>query len=520
MRQSARIAFALGGLLLLAVGCRKSVSPQPHGLAPIPERERRGRVVIVHTNDQHAQIRPSAVPGREGEVGGTLAISAWVEAVEGAWGEDRVLVLDAGDLRSGTPLDDYVVGGVRGGAMLNLLEVVGYDAWTVGNHEFDGGPEETAAFVGASPIPVLAANLKGPDGRLAFPNLEGSEVFDVADVRVGVIGVTTPGLSRYVSQDLAGIVVSDPVEAVQAELGRLPNDVDVVVVLSHLGLEDDEVLAQEVPEVDLIVGAHSHTRMEEPERFGDTWIVQAGCCARSLGVSVVTPTPDGHVDLDYELVEPDPNALPARPSPAAQKFVTQWETTLNKDWGVVLGENLFGALTREGTAESGLGRWVCETLRRAAEADLGVYNRTGLRADIPMGLVNREALYNVFPFGNDMVVATISGRDVLGLALRNAAAVADPEAGYVMEQDGIAYTWRKHLGAAELVEISVNGKPVDPDATYTVATNSFVADQWARYVGGQPMQVRSTGRRVRDVVEERIRAEGIVSVPPVGATPH
>ena len=68
--------------------------------------------------------------------------------------------------------------------------------------------------------------------------------------------------------------------------------------------------------------------------------------------------------------------------------------------------------------------------------------------------------------------------------------------------------------------LNVNGKPVDPDATYTVATNSFVADQWARYVGGAPMEVRSTGRTVRDVVEERVRAEGIVSVPPVGATPH
>jgi len=510
----------LGCLIVFAAGCQKPTAPAVPGLEPVAERDRRGRVVIVHTNDQHAQIRPSAVPGHEAAVGGTLAISAWVEALEEVWGEERVLVLDAGDLRSGTPLDEYVVDGVRGGAMLNLLEVVGYDAWTVGNHEFDKGLEETATFVAASPIPALAVNLDGPDGRPVFPNLGATEVLDAAGVRVAVIGVTTPSLTRYVNEDLAGLVVADPAASVRGELGRLPEDVDVVVALSHLGLEDDRALAVAVPELDLIVGGHSHTRMEEAERIGDTWIVQAGCCSRGFGVSVLTPSPEGTVDLDYRLVEPDPDVLPARPSPETREFVAQWESTLNKDWGVVLGENLFGSLTREGTAESTLGRWVCETLRRAAGADLGLYNGSGLRANIPMGLVSRETLYNVFPFGNEMVVATVSGGDLVSLAIRNATAVADPESGYVMEQDGLAYTWRRHLGAAELVKISVNGEPVDRDATYTVATNSFVARQWSRYVGGAPQEVRATGRRVRDIVEERIRAEGIISVPPVGATPH
>jgi 2',3'-cyclic-nucleotide 2'-phosphodiesterase (5'-nucleotidase family) len=521
MRHSVRIAVGLFGVLTLAAGCKKPTAPAIPGMEPVSERDRQGRVVIVHTNDQHASIRPSAVPGSEGPaVGGALALSAWVEAMEDVWGEERVLVLDAGDLLSGSPVDEYVVGGVRGGAMLNLLEVVGYDAWTVGNHEFDKGLEDAGAFVAASPIPVLGANLDAVDGRPAFPNLGATEILDVAGVRVAVIGVTTPGLTRYVNEDLAGLVVSDPVVAVRAELGQLPDDVDVVVALSHLGLEDDQALAEEVPELDLIVGGHSHSRLEEPEQVGDTWIVQAGCCGRSFGVSVLTPGHGEAVDLDYELVEPDPNALPTRPSPEAREFMAQWEATLNKDWGVVLGENLFGPLTRKGNAESGLGRWVCETLRKAAGADVGLYNRSGLRANIPMGLVSRETLYNVFPFGNEMVIATVSGRDLLALAVRNATAVADPESARVMEQEGLAYTWRRHLGAAELVALTVNGEPVELDTTYAVATNSFVARQWGRYVGGAPMEVRSTGRKVRDVVQERVKAEGIISVPPVGATPH
>ena len=162
--------------LLLLLGCRPAQPPE--AMAIIGDEH---QIVVAHTNDLHAHFRPS--PSDNGMVGGAEAISAHIESLRQQWGADRVLFLDAGDIVSGSPLDSYEVSGVRGGAMVELLEALKYDAWTIGNHEFDGGIEQAAGLVAASDVPVLSSNLDNPDGTPALGMLN-SKIFDVGSYKV------------------------------------------------------------------------------------------------------------------------------------------------------------------------------------------------------------------------------------------------------------------------------------------------------------------------------------------------
>ena len=182
-------------------------------------------------------------------------------------------------------------------------------------------------------------------------------------------------------------------------------------------------------------------------------------------------------------------------------FYERWRATLEKDWGIVVGHSEV-ELWRSYDAESPLGTWIGDVLRDRTGADVGLYNAGGLRADLPSGPVEREDLYTIFPFGNEVVVAEVQGAALLALALRNATASLHPDTTSHMQQSGVDYTFRERMGSAEIVDITVAGEPLDLDRTYTVATNSFVLGQWARYLGSAPPEtVRGTGVIVRDMAQ-------------------
>ena len=501
---------------LLLVGCRHRTP----AVEAAPAKDLGDRFVIAHTGDLHANLRPSPArwsPDRK-PVGGALGLSAHLEILRAEWG-DRVLLLDAGDLRSGTPFDEYEIDGVAGGVLLEWLDVADYDAWAIGNHEFDRGTEDASAFFAASDVTVLSVNLDAPDGSPGFANVADSHVFEIAGSRVGVIGVTTDGLFQLTSTSFGDLVIVEPEDAVRAEAARLRPDVDVLVALTHLGIEEDRELAKAVPELDLILGGHSHTRMRQPEQVDDVWIAHPGCCGQSLGVAVIDPDESGP-SIEWHLEVPDPDALPGDPSPEVRSFVDEWDARMRDEWDEVIARSEL-TLTRSYRAESSLGRFVGQTMARKVDADVGLYNAGGLRADLETGEVRRQDVYRMFPFGNEIVVAEVTGEMLLGLALRNAAALADPEGRSVLQQWGLEYTWRPRMGAQELVEIKVGEAFLDPDAVYKVATNSFMADHWDNMLPGEPLSVTNTGVLVRDAVEERLRAEEVLSsVPAAGGRPH
>ena len=502
-------------LISLLVACPHPVEPalqeptQAQVRVPKP-----GELLLLHTNDLHGHFLPERAKWLEGEpaIGGFQAIDAWVNRAEAEWGEDRVLLLDGGDLLTGTPLTDLEVRGFYGGAMLEFLEAIGYDAWVVGNHEFDKGFENAARMVQASAIPALSSNLLGVEGgTTAIEGLQESIVLDVAGIRVGLIGATTSGLTHLASAEtMKNIDLREPIETVQAQIDALDAETDILVVLSHIGLDADRRLAAGVTGLDVIVGGHSHTPMQEAEQVNGTWIVQAGSYGRSIGQAVVSVTDDAVTGFDWDLHDLTAAAVPEGTSEEVSALVTQYEERLTAEFGQVVGEAL-DSLGRSYDGPSTLGNWITDTLRTQTGAHIGLYNAGGIRSDLAKGPITKGDLFQIFPFSNAVVTFEISGSELLGILLRNVQSAVDGSHGS-MQLSGAQMTWRMKMGVPEAVSITVGDAPLDPGAIYTVATNTYVVDQAEKYLpGADPKNVVEKGMTVFDAALGAVK-EGPVSV--------
>lgn len=442
-----------------------------------------GDLIVLHTNDMHGRIEPEKATWLDGDpaIGGLRALGAAV-AVHRAQGD--VLVLDGGDLASGTPYSELSRGGAIAGAMVEVLGAVGYDAWAVGNHEFDRGIPNLEAMVAHSvahsAVPALNANVTPPIAG-ALPSL----VVQKGELRVGLVGVVTDELERVVAPTRLGESRGgDIADAVRGEVERLDAVTDLVVVVSHIGVEADQELAAEVAGIDLIVGGHSHTPLREAIQVGDTWIVQAGSYARSLGTVQLRVEDDAITRFEYELV--DLVDQPADVPPSVQALYEDLRSEVAAEWEVPIG--LSEVEMREGRGVlSDMGLWACARLREAAGTDIAVYNSGGLRAPFFQGPLTRADVYSVFPFDNTVATFELSGADVEVLA-------------------GLAGGDIQYQGFSR-VPVTVGGEALDETRTYTVATNSFMFERWSGFVPGTtPLNGQLREETVREVMEGAVRA--------------
>lgn len=473
--------------LLLLAGCPAHVA-EP-GLPEAP-----GTLTFLHTNDIHGHFLPEAADWLDARplMGGFERLDAEVDHLRANRPRKSVLLLDGGDQLTGTPLTDIEVNGSKGGAMHAFFSALDYDAWAVGNHEFDKGLDNLRRYTEGSELVTLSANLRSLEGGPLLPNQEFSHVFERSGLRIGVIGVTTDKLAGLMNRkDFARLKLLTVEDAVRAEVAELDPETDLIVVLSHVGRDGDEQLAREVPGIDLIVGGHSHTRMYEASKVRDTWIVQAGSYCRLLGVVDLTVENDGIASFHYELRELDPATAPGPASPEVTALTKKYQAQLEAVFGQVLAEAP-ALLGRDYHHESALGRWITDALRVAADTDVAIYNGGGIRADIPPGPVTRGTIHNVMPFGNELQTLEITGADLQNIVLRNVIAEHDGKRGF-LPMSGITWTWRVRNGAPEIVEVRVGASPLDLGRTYTMATNSYIAEQWEKHLGVPPKDLRSLG---------------------------
>ena len=475
--------------LLLLVACKPSAPTAAVGALPP------GHLLIAHTNDLHTHYLPTEAPWLPGdpEIGGFGPLSAHLTALRAQAGEG-MLYLDGGDLLTGTPLMELTIRGVQGGGMLELLEASGCDAWTVGNHEFDRGFENAAALVAQSRIPALSANLDAPGtDDPAMPGQLDHLVIEANGLRVGIFGLTTDGLGHLASPATMAHMEVEPVVGIaRHEVAALEwEGVDLVVALTHTGIEVDRVLAAQVQGIDLIVGGHSHTSIHPPEQVGETWIVQAGSYNRQLGLSELVVEGGRIVSFSDRLIDLLPDSLPGPELPEVVDLVEGYRARIDAAFSVPVGQSE-ASLDRRGDIDSPLGRWAAEMVRQEAGADVGLVNPGGLRADLPGGSLVRGDVYEVFPFNNEVVSFELSGSELVGLILRSIQGIIRYHRA-PLQWAGVEVDWRVWMGAPDLVRIMVGGAPIELERRYRIATNSFIAEQWEHQLGVEPQRVEQTG---------------------------
>ena len=492
-----------GGVRVLLIGSMSMVGC-PRRASPPTERGEQSTLVVLHTNDIHANYLPSAASWLDGRLmGGMEWLDIYVRRERVQAGAQNVLLLDAGDILTGTPLSDVRVGGVRGAAMTGFLAAIGYDAWTLGNHEFDRGWRDVMALVESSPVPVVCANLSSEDPTLSLrENLPPSLVTHRAGLDVAVIGVITEELTRVTAPGVTGPLVPRSAEqAVREQMLLLEPETDIQIALSHLGVEADQALARAVPDLDLVVGGHSHTPLDPPLVVGTTWIVQSRPACQGLGRVDLTVEDGEIVHVEARIIDLLPLEGEHGDGRVAD-MVRGWQAEIQADFGEPLGASS-ADLLRHDHSQGGVGSWITDVLRQATGAQVAIYNASGLRADLAAGELTRLHLYQVFPFGNMVVTMQIAGTALQALlegAVRDEAGGTEP----VLQFSGVQVHWR--AGPPVRIEsILVGGVPLVPEDTYTLATNSFLASLWADRLPGTPLELETLPYTVREAAERAVR---------------
>jgi 2',3'-cyclic-nucleotide 2'-phosphodiesterase (5'-nucleotidase family) len=460
-------------------------------------------ITILHTNDMHANFAPHQAFWIKSEpkpmVGGFNELAYMVDSIRAA--NPSTLLLDAGDVMTGNPISDVVYNGAEGGALFEMMNRIGYDASCPGNHDFDISQKNLRALIGTAKFPSLSANLVDNEGKFPVGNKD-YVIIERAGLRIGIIGVMSQGLYGLVFQEnLTGIRVLSPVETTQKLVNALKPKTDLLIALTHQGVDDDDDLAKKVTGLDVIVGGHSHTRLKNPKSTNGVVIVQAGSDCENLGILNLTIENKKVVRFDGQLLQLWANdAHRSHIAPFVDSLKTEIDkayseviATLKEDW-------------KRGNGETNIGNFVAGAMAEAAGAEIGITNTHGLRKDVPAGPLTRRDIYEVLPFRNLLATFQISGgelRSILTYYLSKKTAI---------QITGVACQYKRTPDGIEFITVDVDGRPLDDKKKYVCATSDFFVGQAKGYIGmeiPQPIYLRDT---MFGVVEKAARkAESITT---------
>lgn len=457
-------------------------------------------LTILHTNDIHASFTPHEAfwikSSPKPLVGGFVELSWAVDSLRKV--KPGVLLIDAGDMMTGNPITEYEFEGAFGGALFEMMNRVRYDLWCPGNHDFDISQENIRKLTGIARFPTVSANLVNEKEGVPANN-KPFVVLEANGVKVGVIGLTTTILNQLIiPANFKGMKVLATAATAQKYIDELKGRVDLVVAVTHQGVEDDSVLAANVHGLDMIIGGHSHTRLKHPKRVNDIIIVQTGSNLENLGV----------VDLtieDKKIVKYDGNLLPLwytseRPATALSAFVDSIKTAIDIDYNETIAT--IPTDLKNTVTESALGNFITDAQREAAKSDVAFMNTHGIRKNVTAGTFTKKDLFEVLPFRNVIVSFTMTGaqiRSVVQNYLDERPAI---------QTSGIRCTWKRNgSGKAEILTLAVDGSPIVDTKTYTAAANDYLVSEAPRYLGFTVADQKYTTLTLYKVVEQKMRNE-------------
>lgn len=460
---------------------------------------------ILHINDMHSRIDaitrtdgtcgPSAA--EEGNCFGGAARLATAIRRKRAEKEAEgvpVLTLDAGDQSQGTLF--YTT--YSGRAEIEMMNLIGFDAMTLGNHEFNLGPDSLAEMLGTAQFPVVSGNTRVSGNHPLASLVRDHLIIETGETRIGILGVTTPD-TVFLSSPGDVVTFEDPAEHLNAAAAALRAEgVTKIVVLSHLGFVQDQALAAAVEGISVIVGGHSHTLLSNTEEGAPSYatlvespsgravpIVQAYAFSRYLGDLALEFDEDGTVVsatgdtvllamADFEEA-PD---VAARVDELRGPIATLTATPVAE-----LAADIDGSRESCRARECEMGNTVADAMvarLEGAGVTIAFANGGGLRASLEAGTITLGDVLTVLPFQNTLHTLELSGAALLA-ALEHGVNGIEEGAGRFPQVSGLRFrldpTVAPNEGRVSEVEARTaeGWAALDPEATYTVVTNNFMA---------------------------------------------
>lgn len=460
-----------------------------------------GKIVILHTNDVHCEIDSAAGVTNIGYAG----VAAYKAEMETVYGEANVTLVDAGDAIQGGPIGTLT----KGKAIVEIMNMTGYDIAIPGNHEFDYGMDTFLNLArNTAQYTYICSNFTNQAGTPVF---DAYKVITYGDVKVAYVGIDTPetftkstptyfqdGAGNYIYSFRQGNNGQDLYNAVQTAVDAAKaGGADYVVAIGHLGDNGstEEWKARTVIAntngIDVFIDGHSHEQIEKATANKDgeeiIW-AQTGTKLAAIG-KIVIDTESG--EISHELVSDytgQDESVAAFVKDRNDEFEAQLNTVVAKSEVVLTTLDANGdRLVRSG--ETNLGDLCADAYRVLLGADIAFVNGGGVRADIAAGDITYADIISVHPFGNEACMIETTGQDILD-ALEFGARYMPEENGGFLQVSGLSYTIDQSIpsgavtndegefvrvdGPYRVSNVMVGGEPLDVNKTYTLASHNYM----------------------------------------------
>ena len=419
-------------------------------------------ITILHTNDTHARAVESSPAMGFAKVAG-IADKYRSE-------NPNTLLLDAGDAVHGTTFATLV----NGESIVKVMNEMGYQAIVPGNHEFNYGSERLLELADMMNFPMISGNVKKKDGtRLFEPYL----IQEVDGVKVGIIALSTPEtMYKTNPKNVEGLDITDPTAEAKVLVNEIRSKVDVVVVLGHLGQDASSTdtslkVVKEVPGIDVFIDGHSHTVLQDGLISDNgTLIASAGEYTNFVGV-IDLWVDAGKVTKKQATLIDETEAKDIKPNEKVATLVNSIQKEEVANTAVLLD----GKREQVRAGETNLGDLLADAIRDVSGADIALTNGGGIRASIEAGVVTKGDVITVLPFGNQVVTIDVKGSDVVAALENGVGSYPEPSGGFP-QVSGITFSIDPSQEKGSRVHsVMVGDQALDPEATYTLATNDFTA---------------------------------------------
>ncbi|ULR44682.1 5'-nucleotidase C-terminal domain-containing protein [Rhizobium sp. K102] len=474
---------------------------------------------ILHINDFHSRIESinkfdstcsAEEEGKKECFGGAARLKTAIDQRRQALSGKNVLLLNAGDNFQGSLF--YTT--YKGAAEAEFLNLMKFDAMTVGNHEFDDSEDGLATFLDKVQFPVVTANVRATAASKLGDRVKPSLVLDVGGQKIGIVGAVTNDTPELSSPG-PNVTIADDVQSITTAVQELKGQgVNKIIALTHVGYPRDLAVIAKIPDVDVVVGGHSHSLLSntDPKAEGPyptmvdnpggykVPVVQAASYSKYLG-DIVVNFDDSGVVKD---AKGDPILIDSSftPDPAVVTRVAELAKPIEELRKKVIGASeapIEGDRKVCRVKECSMGNLVADAMLDRTKnqgVTIAVQNGGGLRASIDGGDVTQGEVITVLPFQNTLATFEATGADVVK-ALENGVSQIDQGAGRFPQVAGLKFSFDQSKPVGSRVsDVQVKDgdgfAPIDQAKTYKLATNNFMR------AGGDGYSIFKEGKNAYD----------------------
>ena len=434
--------------------------------------ERFKKFTILHSNDMHGDFLAEAGDEESHLIGGVSLLSGYINKVRQE--EKNVLFVISGDMLQGSLIDKEH----RGLSTIEIMNYLAPDVVTLGNHELDYGFPHLLFLEKMANFPIVNANLyiKKYNKRLMNPYV----ILNVDGFDIMFIGIVTEEVLKSLKRD-GSISTFISLEDAATEVGKIcdaykNDDIDLTILLTHIGFEEDKKLAAMLDSewgVDMIIGGHSHTILEQPAKVNDILIAQAGVGTDQIGRFdiVVDDDTNSIVEWQWQLIPVDNNL--AEPDVEIEKFIATFKEDIDRKYNRLIGRLARKLTHPKREEETDLGNLIADIVAQLDKFDVVLIGSGSIRGTKLGPLVTLSDLKTVYPYDDVLYKVNVTGEQLTQIF----AHFMKPE--NRIPGESCCFQVNKGIQAVysdaqkKLKSLSVNEKSVEADTHYTICLEEF-----------------------------------------------